>query len=698
VPGDGYSIRLTSSSATTPRGDTSDAAFTLVDIGITVTSPKAGDVWRPGTQQSIAWTYKGDPGSDVRLELNYNGTYYAHSTIVASTPIGSNGSGSYTWTVQQWYALGPGYTISVWSNPTNAYWDSSDPFVIDQKYNLTVAKAGNGMGRVTSTPSGTIDCGATCAAALSVGSNLTLFATPDPGQTFTGWSDACSGTDPCALTIDGDKAVTATFTAPPTGITLSSPNGGESWSTGTTQAIRWTHTGNPGSFVRIDLLKGGVLSRILASTTPIGAPGSGTFNWFIPVALTPGSDYAVRVTGTTNGAYSDISDTNFRITGPGITVVLPNGGENWQPGTSQTIRWSSTGSVGSFVRVDLYKSGVLHRTLIASTPIGVGGSGSYSWVIPATQAQGADFKVRVTSTASAVYSDMSDANFNISAAGVKVGAPNGGELWRPESTHTISWSYTGAAGTDVRVELLKGGVLDSVLAPAVPIGSGGAGSYIWTVPAEQMHGSAYTVRITSNQTGALTDSSDTQFTIDDLVQLTVAKQGTGAGNVTSSPAGIACGTICSTTFSSGTAVTLTAAAIPGHAFAGWSGACSGTAACTLTMNGDQQVTAAFTAPPSGLTVTSPNGGENLYQGETLDVEWTYLGNPGAAVKIELLKGGVLNRTLSMNAPVGSNGGGSFSWTLPQRQTVGSDYKVRVTSTTDPTYTDSSDLNFSIAVP
>ena len=54
-------------------------------------------------------------------------------------------------------------------------------------------------------------------------------------------------------------------------------------------------------------------------------------------------------------------------------------------------------------------------------------------------------------------------------------------------------------------------------------------------------------------------------------QLSVSRSGTGGGNVTSAPAGIDCGTTCSHTFSSGTSVTLTAAASAGSTFAGWSG-------------------------------------------------------------------------------------------------------------------------------
>ena len=73
--------------------------------------------------------------------------------------------------------------------------------------------------------------------------------------------------------------------------------------------------------------------------------------------------------------------------------------------------------------------------------------------------------------------------------------------------------------------------------------------------------------------------------------LTVSKR--GAGRVTSSPAGIACGSTCSAPFAA-VPVTLTATPAAGSAFTGWSGgSCSGTGACTVTMSRDRSLTANF---------------------------------------------------------------------------------------------------------
>ena len=93
-----------------------------------------------------------------------------------------------------------------------------------------------------------------------------------------------------------------------------------------------------------------------------------------------------------------------------------------------------------------------------------------------------------------------------------------------------------------------------------------------------------------------------------LYTLTAAKSGDGAGTVSSAPNGIACGFDCSEPYPEGSVVTLTAAPAHGSVFTGWSGGgCSGTGTCTVTMNGDTTVTAAFT-PTFSLTVTRQGAG------------------------------------------------------------------------------------------
>jgi uncharacterized repeat protein (TIGR02543 family) len=90
--------------------------------------------------------------------------------------------------------------------------------------------------------------------------------------------------------------------------------------------------------------------------------------------------------------------------------------------------------------------------------------------------------------------------------------------------------------------------------------------------------------------------------------LTVSKAGAGTGTVASTVSGISCGATCSHAFDYGASVTLTVSAGAGSMFTGWSGACTGTGACTVSMNASMAVTATFGLIPETLTVAKSGTG------------------------------------------------------------------------------------------
>ena len=99
--------------------------------------------------------------------------------------------------------------------------------------------------------------------------------------------------------------------------------------------------------------------------------------------------------------------------------------------------------------------------------------------------------------------------------------------------------------------------------------------------------STYTfTNVTANHTISASFTTNTY-------NLTVTKGGTGSGTVTSSPAGINCGSDCSEAYNAGTPVTLAASPDASSTFAGWSGACTGTGTCSVTMDAAKSVTATF---------------------------------------------------------------------------------------------------------
>jgi len=301
-----------------------------------------------------------------------------------------------------------------------------------------------------------------------------------------------------------------------------------------------------------------------------------------------------------------------------ITVTVPKGGESWEAGTTQTIQWNYTGDPGTTVNLELLRGGTVVNAIASSAPVGTAGKGSYAWNIPQDQTQGSDYKVRVKSTGTPSYTGTSDGNFTITAPGISVVTPNGGESWQDGTARIIRWSYTGNPGATVNIELLKGGSVAAVIASSVSMGSSGSGSYLWNIAKNQTAGDDYRIRVTSAANAAYTDASDSNFTI------------TGA--------------------------------------------------------------------ETEIVLTSPNGGETWARGSGQTIRWTYTGEPGAAVKLELLKAEEVVAIIASGVDLGTNGSGSHACTVPKTQLPGSDYKVRITSTSDGSYADTSDAAFSIMPP
>jgi uncharacterized repeat protein (TIGR02543 family) len=111
-------------------------------------------------------------------------------------------------------------------------------------------------------------------------------------------------------------------------------------------------------------------------------------------------------------------------------------------------------------------------------------------------------------------------------------------------------------------------------------------------------GTNTTVTVTMDQAKSCTATFDKVIP---KYTLTVAKTGTGTGNITGT--GITCGTDCTEDYTAKTQVTLTATPETGSKLVSWGGSCSGTATtATVTMTTAKNCTANF-APANATTFT-----------------------------------------------------------------------------------------------
>jgi Divergent InlB B-repeat domain len=109
---------------------------------------------------------------------------------------------------------------------------------------------------------------------------------------------------------------------------------------------------------------------------------------------------------------------------------------------------------------------------------------------------------------------------------------------------------------------------------------------------------ASTVLLAGCGTGASSQSRTTVPTY----QIVVTPPPQGAGTITSNPPGISCPSTCKASFPLNTQVTLTAKPAASYSFGGWTGDCSGTNSCSLTVNSSETVSAIFAPGSSGAKV------------------------------------------------------------------------------------------------
>jgi hypothetical protein len=180
-----------------------------------------------------------------------------------------------------------------------------------ERYSLEVNPGGTGVGKVISDRGG-INCGSDCSQLFIRGIVVVLEASPESDSSFGGWLGCnWSSGKTCQVKMGRDKEVVATFIGP--SLTVTAPNEGEVWRTGTLKKIKWAYTGRPGSYFRIELLQGEVWVKTIAEAVRRGSGGEGHYDWFVPKGLQAGNDYRVRITSTRNSDFTDSSDVPFSI-------------------------------------------------------------------------------------------------------------------------------------------------------------------------------------------------------------------------------------------------------------------------------------------------------------------------------------------------------------------------------------------------
>ena len=545
-------------------------------------------------------------GNHSQFDVMFTPTAVGLRTATITIENNDSDEDPYTFTVQ-----GTGILTTTTTTITS---DSPDPSDVDQSYTVTVT--------VTSpyaTPTGTVDIddgsGASCTATLSGGSgSCSLTSTSGGAKTLTanysGDSNhaTSSDTEPHSVTYTEDNyeendTLPSAFDLSSDEDTWLSTIGGpgyqvdDDWyeiyvSSGyelVQVEAQFTHSGGDINIGLFDSM--GILQDDSTSTTD-----NESINFTVPSAGT----YYIEVYGSNTGNEYDLWWDNLSPPAQTLTVSKSGTGSGTVTSVPSGIDCGSDCS-------EAYAYGT-SVTLTASPDSGITFAG---WSGDCSGAGTCVLSMTADRSATAVFTDSSDDNYEpndtpITAYDLSLKASiwlediNGMGIQADDDWYEITVTpgnervlidvqFTHSAG-DIDVALYDS--TETCLADSI---STTDNEYInHVVPSA----GTYYIKVYNGNAGNEYDLWWDYVNPSTNHTLTVTKTGTGGGTVSSSPPGIDCGGDCSEVFSNGTSVTLTASPDADSIFTKWSGDCSGTGTCVLSMTANQSATANFNlAPP-----------------------------------------------------------------------------------------------------
>jgi len=172
-----------------------------------------------------------------------------------------------------------------------------------------------------------------------------------------------------------------------------------------------------------------------------------------------------------------------------ITINNPSSGNTYLEGETIHIAWTSY-SIGNYLKIELYKSGYLERTITSNTT----NNGNFYWQVPNGQVASSYYTIKITS-----LSDPTDFQgsgyFNIKEKSITVSSPSSGQTLFHGDTHYTGWTSENV-GNNFKIELYENNVYFKTIVSNV-YKSSTYKSYSWIVPSDLSTDKSYTIKISS---------------------------------------------------------------------------------------------------------------------------------------------------------------------------------------------------------
>ena len=472
---------------------------------ITVLSPNGGETLQAGSNSNISWTSTNV--ANVKIEFTTdNGADW--NLIIASTP----SIGQYIWQnipadnsslcrVKISNADGSGQPYDI----SNNNFTITDQIVQSIKLTSPIGEESWQAGTTHNiTWNGTAINSVKIEFTSNNGTDWTTIANNLAGSGSYAWSLPNINSTQCKVRVsdatDGvpsDVSTSAFSVSPISTISVTSPKAGDVYSAGSPVNIQWTSTGIQN--VKIEFTaNNGLLSTDWFSLVD-NTPSNGSF---VTTFSIPSNQYRIRISEALTGSPMAYSDGVFIISAQPvrtISMLAPNGGEQWIVGTTNEIRWTST-NIDSVKLEYSLDGGADWNTIAANVP----SNGLYNWLVPNVAFRSDNCRIKVSDFRQGTPFSISTGSFSIYSSKVlKWVFPNGGEyIWQDT---LITWTSSGI--NNVNIEYTEDNGQNWI---TVVSNSPSTGAYYWHLPIVPPATLAR-LRVTDASDPTVTDMSDASF-------------------------------------------------------------------------------------------------------------------------------------------------------------------------------------------
>ncbi len=291
-------------------------------------------------------------------------------------------------------------------------------------------------------------------------------------------------------------------------ITVTAPNTAVTWSVGSTRSITWSHNLPLGELVDLDVSRDGGANWTPIATGVANTSGSaGSFAW--TVSGPESATMRIRVRWSADALSNDVSNVDFAVVTPIVTLTAPNTAVNWRVGNTQTLRATHNLGAGQTMAFDFSADDGATWAELTQATTGTSNAVTYSWVVALPTTSSA--RIRGRWVASPAVADASDVAFRIIPR-ISVTAPNTTLTWGAGSTRTVTWMHN--LGTSEPVDIAfsaDAGATWTTLATGVVNASATTGNTAVVLPDTPT--TTGLVRISQTSNPAHFDTSDAFITL-----------------------------------------------------------------------------------------------------------------------------------------------------------------------------------------